>query len=293
MHWPSITQTSHIEGMFTLVGLRGGIHGMDTNRHIQRVVAWADVLHATAHNSLPQLGLAQHTAHCETQRLKDAAKQHMHSIVAGQDVVPAYFQEVLEDLQALAMAKPLLMKEAVSSLQELRPIFSSHLFVTEHSILELEHAEASPDSIWGNAAGVEAVKAAALIFTFHGLRDIAITASFFDSLVGRLRDGLCGVFDRVSNYRNPAYTPDEALASAPFLLWLCANGWKASAIKSRQTHWEFFIYKAAALCESARIESVEELDSHICRIVFLAEYYVPAYGGLWADINAWTASRGT
>lgn len=144
----------------------------------------------------------------------------------------------------------------------------------------------------GNVAGVEAVKAAALIFTFHGLRDIAITASFFDSLVGRLRDGLCGVLDRVSKCQNPASTPDEALA-APFLLWLCVNGWKASATKSRQTDREFFIEKAAVLCESAKIDSMEELDSHIRQTVFMAEYYVPAYGGLWADINAWTASHDT
>lgn len=36
--------------------------------------------------------------------------------MAGPDVVPAYIRQVLEDLQALAMAKSLLMKEAVSNL---------------------------------------------------------------------------------------------------------------------------------------------------------------------------------
>ena len=84
----------------------------------------------------------------------------------------------------------------------------------------------------GNVACVEAIKAAALIFTFHGLRDIAIIAVFFDSLVRRLRDGLCGVFDYLCQNTNPAYIPDKFVA-APFLLWLCVNGWKASAIKTR------------------------------------------------------------
>ena len=152
MHWPSITQTSHIEGMITLVGLRGGIHGMDANRHIQRVVVRADVLHATAHNSLPQLGVAQHTARCEMQRLKDVVQQHRQSKMARPDGVPAYFRPVFEDVQALATAKSLLMKEAVSNLQELRPMFSSLLLMTEHSILELGHTAASPDSVMGNVA---------------------------------------------------------------------------------------------------------------------------------------------
>ena len=283
-----MTQTSHIEGMFTLVGLRGGIQGMETNRHVQRVVAWADVLHASAHNSLPQLGLAQHTADRERQVLKDAARQHRYSIVAAQDPVPAYFEMVLEDLRALAVAKSLLMKEAVGNLLELRPIFSSHLFATEHRILGLGHVDASLDSFMGSVAGVGAVKAAALIFTFHGLRDIAITASFFDGLVRRLRDGFCGFFDHVFTKQNPA----DGAAAAPFLLWLCVNGWKASAIESRRTDWHFFVEKAALLCESAGIDSMEELEACICRIVFMAEFYRPACGGLWADIKAWTASRG-
>ena len=50
------------------------------------------------------------------QRLKDVVQQHRYSRMAGPDVVPAYIRQVLEDLQALAMAKSLLMKEAVSNL---------------------------------------------------------------------------------------------------------------------------------------------------------------------------------
>lgn len=188
------------------------------------------------------------------------------------------------------MAKSLLMKEPVSNLQELRPMFSSLLFMTEHSILELGHTAASSDSVMGNVACVEAVKAAALIFTFHGLRDIAITAAFFDSLVRRLRDGLCGVFDHLCQNKNPAYIPGEVV-TAPFLLWLCLNGWKASAIKTRQTDRKFFAEKAAVLCESVGISTLEELVSRVCRIVFSADYYIPACAGLWADIHTFIPER--
>ena len=276
--------------MFTLVGLRGGIDGMNTNRHIQRVVAWADVLHATAHNARPQLGISQSTAHREKQRLKGIVRQHQYSSPAGQDIVPAYFQKALEDLQVLTMAKSRLMKDADSNLQELRQIFSSLLFVTEYSILELGHTAVSSDSVVGEITGVEVVKAAALIFTFHALRDIAITAAFFDSLVPRLQDGLRDIFDYVFQNQNPGFILDKA-AAAPFLLWLCLTGWKASATKARDTHREFFVDKAAVLCENADINSSKELCSQVGRIVFMDEYDIPACGGLWADINTWTASR--
>ena len=101
----------------------------------------------------------------------------------------------------------------------------------EHSILEPGHTATFSGPIMGNVACVEAVKAAALIFTFHGLRDIAIIAVFFDSLGRRLRDGLCGIFDYPCQNTNPACIPDEFIA-APSLLRLCVNEWKASAIKT-------------------------------------------------------------
>ena len=260
------------------------------NRQIERVVLWADVLHATAHNLLPQLGISQYIAHCDMQRLKDVVKQHMYSSVTRQDSVPAIFQQVLADLQTLAMAKLLLKEQAVSNPQDLRPIFSSLLFVTEHSILKLGNTAASSDVVMGNGTGVEAFKAAALIFTFHGLRDIASTAAFFDVLIQRLRDGLRDVFDYVFKTQNLAYIPNKAVA-APFLLWLCVNGWKVSAIESRRADRDFFVAKAAVVCESARIDSLEEFGSHISRVVVIPEYCIPACSGLWADINTWTAPR--
>ena len=276
--------------MNTLLGLRGGIHGMNTNRHIQRVVAWADILHATTHSSLPRLEITKNTTHYEKQRLKDIVQQHRYSNMAGQITVPTYFQDIVDDLQTLAMAKPLLMKKALSNQRELRSIFSSLIFMTEHNILKLGQTVASSDSDIEDVAYVEAVKAAALIFTFNGLRDIAITAAYFDNLIRRLQDGLCDVFNGFLTHQNSAYISDEVVA-APFLLWLCLNGWKASAVKTRQTNREFFVEKAAVLCKSAKIDTLEKLSSQICGIVFMPEYYMPVCDGLWADINTWTASR--
>ena len=292
MHWPSITQTSHIEGMITLLNLRGGIDELDSNRHIKRVVAWADILHATAHNSPPQLEIARSSAHSEMKRLMDVVKPQWHSRKVEQDLVPEYFRTVFRDLQALTLAKSLLMTKTISDLQELRPLFSNLLFMTEHRVLELGRLATPTDIVTGVVTKIEAVKAAALIFSFHYLRDMAITAAFFDSLVRRLRDGLCGLFnqDFIFQSQNPAYIPDKAEA-APFLLWLCLNGWKASTVKARQTDREFFTGMAAMLCEGAELDSLEKLDAQMRRIVFLTEYYLLACSGLWADIKAWTTPQ--
>ena len=285
MHWPSIAQTSHIGGMLTLVRLRGGLHGMNMDRHIQRVVAWADTLHATTHNSLPQLEIAQCATHDEMQRLKNVMGQHQYFRVLRQDGVPKYFQKMFENLQALAIAKSLLRRKAVSNLQELRLIFSSLLFATEHRILELGHTAASKDG-----AHVEVVKAAALIFALHGLRDIAITAAFFDILIQRLRNGLDDVIDHVLKFPDQAYISNE-LAAAPFLLWLCINGWKASSVKARQADRNYFVEKAAVLCEKVRIDSVEELRFQSWRMIPTVENYETACDDLWVDINTRTALR--
>ena len=253
--------------MITLVRLRGGIDEMNQNRHIQRVTAWADILHAGTHNSPPQLGIPPYPSHWQVKRLMQAVRQLMRSRASGLNVVPLYFQKILEDLQTLALARTLLAKQAVSNTQEMRPIFSDLLFVTEYRILQLGHTTASPELVIGDATGVEALKAAALIFCFHGLRDLALSAAFFDSLIQRLYDRLFGVSE------------DEALA-VPLLLWLCLNGWKASGIKARQNYREFFAKKAAILCESAKIKSQEDFGSFL-----LTEYYPPAVSSLWADMK--------
>ena len=262
---------------------------MNTNRHIKRVTAWADILHAAAHNSTPQFEVAQYSAHREMERLLELIRKHTDSMVYEDDCVPVYFRSVWRDLRALAMAKSLLTKKEFRSVQELRHIFSNLLFVTEHRILELGKTAPSSKSMIGNASAIEAAKAAALIFTIHGLRDLAITAAFYDSLVRRLRDGLCDIFNDGYHEQNTT-TNSHEVVSETFLLWLCMIGWKASATKSRQTERECFIAKATMLCESSKIDSLTELCSHMSNIKLLTDYYQSAFSSLWADIRSWTTS---
>ena len=273
----------------TLVKLRGGLDGINTNRHIKRVVAWADILHATAHDEKPQFGIAQYGAHREMERLLELVRKHTHSMVFEDNCVPIYFQDVLSDLQALAMAKSLLSKKTFGSLQELRSVFSNLLFVAEHRILELGDTASSSKSMIVTSSAIETVKAAALIFTIHGLRDLAITAAFYDSLVRRLRNGLYDIVHNGGHHLVPTSISDRPI-SATFLLWLCLIGWKASATKSRQTERKFFRERAATLCKSLKIDSLTELYSHISKIMLLSDYQQPGCSGLWRDINSWATS---
>ena len=259
---------------------------MGANRQIKRIVEWSDILHATAHNSAPQFESDQYTADYERERIIDMVGERRCAEIPFRDSTPAYFQKVLERLRALAMTKSLLIQVSSANVQELRILFSSVLFATEYLILELGHTAGCADLMTGKSDCVEAVKAAGLIFTFHGLRDLAITASFFDDLVRRLHDGLCGVFDDVFCSQNPIRSLDRT-SSAPLLLWLCLTGWQASAIELRRADKHFFLEKAVMICRSVNIASLELLVSHMSRVVLLDEYHLPACRGLWADVKTY------
>lgn len=207
-----------MEGMITLVKLQGGIARMNTNRHIGRIIAWADVLHATAHNSLPQLGFTQSITHHEMTRLMNIVKQHNQSPrLAQENVVPTPFQKAFHALQALATAKSLLAYEAVPNLHEVRQTFSNLLFAAEHQMLELGQAGFPFNATVWSVKIVATIAAAALTFTFHGLRDIVISAPVFESLIERMHEGLCQVFDHLLDVPDPIRISDE-IPSTPFLL---------------------------------------------------------------------------
>lgn len=305
-------QESHLSGLLTLVNLRGGIDGMSSNKHIKRVVAWADVLHATAHNTMPQLGTAKCTTDRDTKPLLNLVKRHGYSILnleaASDDIVPRSLQDIFQNLRLLAKAKSLLLHaKGNGPVGELRPIFSSVLFKTERRILELGQGALLSDEFIheGHDDGLEtlfcaeAVKAACLIFTFHGLRDLAITATFFEKLVFRLRDALENVLD---HYREVGArgevrkdeTPSERLlreSGLPikhltFLLWLILNGWKASGLSKQQEDRNWFIGIATSICSMAQITSVVALGSRMQRVVFLPDYSLHAVRGLWDDLEA-------
>jgi hypothetical protein len=309
--WPPAIQESHMSGLLTLVNLRGGIDGMSSNKHIKRVVAWADVLHATTHNTMPQLGTAKCTTDRDTKPLLNLVKRHGFSVLnlnaASDDIIPKSMQEIFQNLRLLAKAKSLLLHaRSDDSAAELRPIFSSLLFKTERRILELGQGVLLTDAyiFEGHEDGLEtlfcaeAIKSACLIFTYHGLRDLHITAAFFGKLVGRLRDALENVLDhhRHVGARSEAVeneAPEETLLRElglpvkhlTFLLWLMLNGWKGSGLEEQREDREWFVEAAASICSISHITSAAALGTRMQRVLFLPEYCLDAVNGLWEDIE--------
>lgn len=315
--WPTAIQESHMSGLLTLVNLRGGIDGMSSNKHIKRVVAWADVLHATTHNTMPQLGIAKCTTDRDTKPLLNLVKRHGFSVLnlnaASDDIVPKSMQEIFQDLRLLAKAKSLLLHaKSGDSAADLRPMFSSLLFKTERRILGLGQGVLLADAYIyeGHEDGLEtlfcaeAIKAACLIFTYHGLRDLDITAAFFEKLVYRLRDALENVLDhyRQVGARSEVLeneTPEEKLLRElglpvkhlNFLLWLMLNGWKSSGLEEQREDREWFVGAAASICSVACITTAAALGSRMQRVLFLPEYCLDAVTGLWKDIERAMRSR--
>jgi hypothetical protein len=309
--WPAAIQESHMSGLLTLVNLRGGIDGMSSNRHIKRVVSWADLLHATTHNTTPQLGTAKCTTDRDIKPLLNLVKRHGFSVLtlnaASDEIVPKSLQDIFQNLRLLAKAKSLLLHvKSNESAAELKPIFSSVLFKTERRILELGQGVLLSDLYIqeGHEDGLEtlfcaeAVKAACLIFTYHGLRDLNITAAFFEKLVSRLRDALENVLDHyrlvgVSSEAMVDETQEEILprkSGLPakhltFMLWLMLNGWKASALDEQRDDREWFVETATSICRMAHITSAAALGSRMQRVLFLPEYCLEAVRGLWNDIE--------
>ena len=272
-----------MEGMTTLVKLRGGIEQLRSNRHVNRIIDWTDILHAATHDSHPQFDITGYNAQKDMQRLTGIVKQHTNSELMPPAFVPASLGKMFCDLQILAIAKPLLMQDCISNLQGLRPLFGNVLSVVEHRILWMENSGCCSDLDSYKDIDVGLVKTAMLIFTFHGLRDMAISAAFFSSFARRLRHYF------LKSFVNIGFALDGGLA-APFLLWICFNGWKATLAQTQQENREFYVKNAADICEIQGISSAEDFCSLMCRIIFLPDFYLAASTRFWADIKALAAS---
>lgn len=310
--WPEEIQTSHLTGLLALVKLRGGIDGMSTNKHIKRVIAWADILHATTHNTQPQFGTAKCTTARDIKPLLNLVKRHGYSSLsldaAAEDIVPVSLRDIFQNLRLLAKAKALLLHaKSEEALGELKPIFSSVLFKTERRILELGQGALLTDEYIseGHEDGLEtlfcaeAVKAACMIFTFHGLRDLTLNANFFGRLVCRLKDALESVFDHYAELSCETdavgcETEGQMLlreSGLPFnhlsfLLWLMVNGWKASGLDELREEREWFVEKADLVCRMADVMSAAALGTRMQKVCLLPDYCLHAVRGLWKDIEA-------
>ena len=293
-----------MDGLKMLVALRGGMINMQTNRHIRRVVVFADILHATTHDSMPQLGAMQRIEDQEIKKLMEFVGKTQDPEGMHVDLVPSHFQETFRYLGALAAAKTLFDENMTRSPQKLRLIYSDLLFATEHLLLGLGQEISPIRSAFGGISIEDidsTIKAAVLIFTFSSLRDIAITSAVFDILVRRLRNGLSKTLTSLRSinsydaHREPTTQPSNNTSqnypALPLLLWLCLNGWMASSSSSLERRWPdrwIFVETAALMCTRFNITSAEELTSCIESVGCSTKPFLLDSQNLWMDIETWT-----
>jgi hypothetical protein len=204
---PPEVQHSHIEGLRSLVQLRGGLHTLSTNENVKRVVTWADLVHASSNDRIPCLGMSQCNAGYDLKHLfpdSASAGSPVRMIYPEQPPVLAPLKEVFETIRLLSIAQSspdiVDLKSTVN-----RRILANVLYRVEYLLLDplllpLGVSEGQEGSTQLDYSDIGtplflATTAGALIFTYSCLRDLAIPSRPFERLVKRLRLNLQLVFD--------------------------------------------------------------------------------------------------
>lgn len=192
--WPAQHQSLHSRGMAQLVAMRGGIDILSSNRRVQRVVAWADLLRSAMHGTNLQVKLPSNIADPspETSPAVDSDEGRGMSTGILLPELPPSIAYILRHLRILPSLKSVFVRDRC---KELCRTFSDLLWRLEYSILDLEEQftggadPASQDEMSGHKQMANAVGIAALMFSYSCLRDLA-APDLFDKLRKRLRNSL-------------------------------------------------------------------------------------------------------
>lgn len=306
---PPEAQHSHINGLLSLVQLRGGLHTLSANEPVKRVVTWADLVHAAANDRAPCLGMSKCNAGYDLKQLfpdsaAGPAGASTHTIYSRQPPVPAPLKAVFETIRLLSIAQSspdtVDLKSTVN-----RRILANVLYRVEYLLLDplllpLGVSKGQKDSKELNYSDFwtplfSATTAGALIFTYSCLRNLAIHSRPFQSLVTRLRRNLQLLFDGEESTRgtieegHPSldqkkHSPPPVSTNPPLLLWLLLHGFKATLLDRRDSNQEWFVRRGAELCKNCDIQSLEELRMQIKQVVALRPQCVAATEVFWNAI---------
>lgn len=105
---PAEAQHTHMNGLLSLVELRGGLHTLNDNEPVRRVVTWADLVHAASNDRTPCLGLTQCDTGDDLKQLfsgSASAESAARMVYAGEAPVPAPLKGVFETIRLLSIAQ--------------------------------------------------------------------------------------------------------------------------------------------------------------------------------------------
>ncbi|KAJ9658777.1 hypothetical protein H2198_003523 [Neophaeococcomyces mojaviensis] len=278
--WSSKVQDFHINGLQKLVNLRGGIELLNSNKDVQRVAGWADLLHAAVNSTHPRFPLPSFISATSVDELAESAmsdhfmEPQLNNLVG----LPQRYALVIQQLRKLVQVKALLQSRRTPQLCQ---VFSDLLWKFEHYILDAtryptgtdeftaegEDKIPTDDVLWHSSI-FKALGVAALILSYSRLRDLAAPV-IFRKLSKHLRrhisrsflDSAEESFDSdffASSNRSEDISRKQKIA---ILLWILFQGWRGSWENENECHW--FSTQAARVC----LRSVSFSDDRICAIL--------------------------
>ncbi|ETI22708.1 hypothetical protein G647_06784 [Cladophialophora carrionii CBS 160.54] len=290
--WSSEAQSTHSQGLGHLIALRGGMEMLSSNRHIQRVAGWADLLQSAMHGTCLQVEMPAAVQESSAEDIDlnvsdDEAGELLTGIVL-QDLPPTV-GDTVQQLRILSSVKVYLLRERH---EELCRVFSNLLWKLEHSILSRSQ---NPQLTIGTETGSRddtlkqdlissVVDTAALILSYLTLRDLAAPI-VYRRLSGRLQGHLETLLLFLEQEGGLGVEEDEFA----ILLWSFFLGWRGSN-KDETQAW--FTGRLAQLCWRHGILSYETVRARIQSVIPQAhglvdvpeEFWTQTEDVIWSDM---------
>lgn len=288
-----------------MVSLRGGVRALGVNETLKRVVTWADLVHATSHDTIPRLGKTSCNVGYDLAGLFNLPEGVTSLLeLVNEDVapVPETLQGVFSDIRTLCVAleSTHLINMRTKSIN--RRVFSNLLYHVEYSLLD-PNLSPTPTTdtdvaIFRQAQAAmgpveRACRYAGLIFTYLALRQFPTSFAFFDGLVQRLRVHiqqllLLNLDTNFMGHRstNPNTTGTTVKTSnSSLVLWLLVEGWTACSIERRGGDRAWFRSQATEISRRIGISSERELKAEWKKVAWLESHCGLAVHTLWLEIS--------
>ncbi|KAJ9610039.1 hypothetical protein H2200_006369 [Cladophialophora chaetospira] len=274
--WSEETQSSHSQGLGHLIAMRGGMQKLKSNRHIQRVAGWADLLQSAMHGTSLQVDMPEAVQEASTEGLDPNStgveEQALPTGIVLQDL-PVTDGNTLRQLRILSSLKVSLLEKRD---EELCRTFSNLLWKLEYSILDRPQQKGevpSRSELLSDVVGI-----ATLIFSYLTLRDLAAPI-LYKRLSLRLQTYSTALMSAPKLDDNN-YLKDGELA---ILLWSLFIGWRGSRKDRDSQGW--FIGQLAQLCWRHGILSYDTLKAKIQSVVPQAHGLVDVSEDFWMQIE--------
>ena len=274
-NWSSETQSAHSKGLGRLIAMRGGMQSLASNRHIQRVAGWADMLQSAVHGSRLQFDMpeAVQAASIADINVVDSGRvQELPTGIVLQDLPPAV-GDIFRKLRILSSLKVILLNQRD---EELCRSFSNRLWKLEHSILRYSEQKGGASPKYDLLSDV--VGTATLIFSYLRLRDLAAPI-LYKKLGTRLQGHYSTLMSLLENDGDD-YVDQGQLA---ILLWSLFLGWRGSSKAAAMQSW--FIDQLAQLCWRHGILSYETVKTKIQSVLPQAHELVAVPEEFWTQIE--------